>query len=268
MFEITAKDVAALNDEDLRSLVALLCEAELRKRSLPTSAVLWGGDQNAPDGGVDVRIDLPKKKKIEGFVPRISTGFQVKKSDMAPKEILEEMRPRGKVRPVIRDLAKLSGAYIIVSSNGSVSDSALRNRQKAMADAIKGVIGGKKLALDFYDRGRIATWIRDHPGLIPWVRQKTGRSIRGWQSYGAWANPSEDESAPYLLDDKLRVLTRKTESGGGVSSVEGLEHIRAVLCEPRKVARIVGLRLSAKNVRRRDPLVYVVTKACGEFSAF
>ena len=136
MFEITASDIAALNDEDLRSLVALLCEAEMRLRGLPTSAVSWGGDQNAPDGGVDVRVDLLKKRKLEGFVPRSTTGFQVKKSDMARKEIFREMRPGGKVRPVIHSLIKQSGAYIIVSSNGSVSDSALRNRREAMADAI------------------------------------------------------------------------------------------------------------------------------------
>ncbi len=56
MFEITADDIAALNDEDLRSLVALLCEAELHSRGLSGSAVTWGGDQNAADGGVDVRV--------------------------------------------------------------------------------------------------------------------------------------------------------------------------------------------------------------------
>lgn len=241
MFEITASDIAALNDEDLRSLVALLCEAEMRRQNLPTSAVSWGGDQNAPDGGLDVRVDLSKKKEVEGFVPRPATGFQVKKSDMARKEILKEMRPGGKVRPVIRDLIKLSGAYIIVSSNGSVSDGALRNRREAMADAIKGMKGAKSITLDFYDRGRIATWLRDHPGLIPWARQKMGRSIRGWRSYGAWAYSSEDEKAAYLLDDKLRVFSRKKESGSGVSVAEGLEHVRDVLREPRKVARIVGL---------------------------
>src|SRR5260370_25318010 len=108
MFEITAADIASLNDEDLRSLVARLCEAEVRRRLLPVSSVTWGGDQNAPDGGLDVRVDLPKKAKIEGFVPRTVTGFQVKKSDMPPKEITREMRPKGKVRTVLRNLAKQS----------------------------------------------------------------------------------------------------------------------------------------------------------------
>lgn len=177
MFEITADDIAALNDDDLRSLVALLCELEMRRKGLPVSAVTWGGDQNAADGGLDVRVDLSKKAKIQGFVPRAATGFQVKKSDMPPKEIAGEMRPKGKVRAVIRDLAKRAGAYIIVSSNGSVSDSALGKRREAMASAVKGVQNARSLTLDFYDRGRIATWVRDHPGLIPWVRQKFGKSI-------------------------------------------------------------------------------------------
>jgi hypothetical protein len=240
MFEITAEDIAGLNDEDLRSLIALLCEAEMRRLGYPTSSVTWGGDQNAPDGGVDVRVDLPKRTTVQGFVPRVATGFQVKKSDMTPSEISGEMRPHGKVRSVIRDLATRSGAYIIVSSKGSVTDSALRRRREAMSAAVKGIKNRGLLALDFYDRGRVATWLRDHPGLIPWVRQKLGKTVRGWRSYGAWANPAERESAPYLLDDTLRIRTGK-KTAGSVSAAEGLNRIRGALREPRKVVRIVGL---------------------------
>jgi hypothetical protein len=241
MFEITATDIASLNDEDLRSLIARLCEAEMRRRRLSVSSVTWGGDQNASDGGLDVRVDLPKKTKIEGFVPRPATGFQVKKSDMPPKEIIREMLPNGKVRPVIRDLAKQSGAYIIVSSNGSVSDSALRKRRDAMAAAVKGTKGARTFILDFYDRGRVATWVRDHPGLIPWVRQRLGKSIQGWRSYGAWAYASEDEKARYLIDDKLRIHTGKREGGNGISAVDGLAAIRDILREPRSIVRLIGL---------------------------
>jgi hypothetical protein len=55
--------------------------------------------------------------RIEGFVPRLSTGFQVKKPDMPRAAILAEMRPAGAIRPVIEELADEAGAYIIVSSN-------------------------------------------------------------------------------------------------------------------------------------------------------
>ena len=95
MFEITGDDIAALNDEDLRTLVGRLCEAELRRRALPASAVMWGGNQTAKDGGLDVHVALPAGTQIDGFVARPCTGFQVKKPDMPRAEILDEMRPNG-----------------------------------------------------------------------------------------------------------------------------------------------------------------------------
>jgi hypothetical protein len=241
LLDISGNDIAALGDEDLRSLVARLCEAEMRRRDFPTSAVTAGGQQEAKDGGVDVRVALPASTVISGYVPRRATGFQVKKSDMPPKAIAKEMRPKGKVRPILRELAGEGGAYIIVSANGSTSDSALRKRREAMADAVKRVKGARALHLDFYDRERMASWLRDHPGLLPWVRQCIGNGIRGWQSYGAWANPAEAADAEYLVDDKKLVRTGKREDGEGISGLEGLARVRDVLREPGKIVRLVGL---------------------------
>lgn len=123
MLDVTDRDIADLDDGDLRALVARLSEATLRERKLPTSAVTSGGDQDAADGGIDVRVSLEPATVIEGYVPRPATGFQVKKSDMAAAAIMSEMRPDGRLRDVIAGLADLGGAYIIVSSGSSVSDS-------------------------------------------------------------------------------------------------------------------------------------------------
>lgn len=166
MFEITRDDIAALNDEDLRTLIGLLCEAALRRLNLPVSAVTWGGNQTAKDGGLDVRVSLPDRTSIAGFVPRAATGFQVKKPDMPPSEISKEMRPGGTLRPVIEELAAASGAYVIVSSSGSTADSALNNRRDAMVKAVRDSANAAQLHLDFYDRNRVASWVRDHVGLI------------------------------------------------------------------------------------------------------
>lgn len=188
MFEITGNDINALNDTDLRTLIGLLCEANLRRANLPVSAVTWGGNQTAKDGGLDVRVSLLPGTQLQGFIPRAETGFQVKKPDMQPAAIAKEVKPKGRIRPVIKELAALSGAYVIVSSSGSTADSSLTGRRNAMAKATKGVKGAKDLHLDFYDRGRIATWVRDHPGLIPWVHEKIGKAVPGWRAYG-WSAP-------------------------------------------------------------------------------
>jgi hypothetical protein len=55
MFEITGDHVLLLNDQDLRTLIGLLCEAEARRCGASPLGVTWGGDQNAADGGLDVR---------------------------------------------------------------------------------------------------------------------------------------------------------------------------------------------------------------------
>lgn len=241
MLDITPQDIAELGDSDLRTLVGMLCESQLRQHGLPTSAVTWGGHQNARDGGLDVRVALPPSTTIQGFVPRPATGFQVKKTDMPRGKILEEMSPKGTTRPVIKELANQSGAYVIVSSQGSTSDTALRHRREAMADAMSGVPHANSLELDFYDRTRLATWVRDYPCLIPWVREKIGKSIQGWRSYGAWANPSEGVDAKYLIGDSVRVQTNKNEDGEGLSVLHAIGRIRDLLRKPGTAVRLAGL---------------------------
>ena len=116
MFEITGNDIKDLGDGDLRSLVTRLAVAELRTNGYPVSSVIAGGHQDAADGGIDVRVDCSAEFTVCDFVPRRKTGFQVKKPDMSAAAISTEMRPNGELRPAIRELADVSGAYIIVSS--------------------------------------------------------------------------------------------------------------------------------------------------------
>ncbi|MEA2893499.1 MAG: hypothetical protein QOI05_4292 [Bradyrhizobium sp.] len=241
MFEITKDDIAALNDEDLRTLVGLLCEAEIRRAGLPVSAVTWGGNQNAKDGGLDVRVSLDAGTLIAGFVPRAATGFQVKKPDMPRGDILKEMRPSGTVRPVIADLTGQAGAYIIVSATGSTSDSALKDRLTAMADAVADIPDHGKLLLDFYDRNRLATWVRDHAGVTAWVRTRTGKAFSGWQGFGNWSRAPAGAIDDYLIDDAARIVTNSQRDGEGLSVMNGIDRIRDVLRTAGRVVRLVGL---------------------------
>jgi len=241
MFEITPDDIAQLNDENLRAVVARLCEAEVRGRGYSASYVTWGGHQNAADGGIDVRVDLPPGLATDGFVPRPATGFQVKQQDTPAGEVIDEMRPKGVIRPSIQDLADRSGAYIIVSSRGSAADTAWTSRRDAMRNAVAGIRNANALSVDFYDRTRIATWVRSHEGLVPWIRTLVGRPIRGWQSFGSWAYAPVAVTVEYLLDAKLRVHPVKRETDTGLSVLQGIQQMRDELRQERRVVRLVGL---------------------------
>ncbi|MFJ7819315.1 hypothetical protein ACIQYX_26330 [Bacillus toyonensis] len=242
MLEIEGKDISELSDSDLRSLVGLLCEADLQASGLPIAGVTWGGHQNAKDGGIDVRVELTTALHNDGFVPRAKTGFQVKKPDMARANIINEMKPKGKLRSVIKELIDAKGAYIIVSSQGSTADSALKDRKKAMEEALVDCPNSKDLKVDFYDRERIAGWVRSHPALVLWVRERIGNPIQGWQGYDNWANCPNGIEEEYVFDEHIRLYNNTKLQEDGSSAIDGINEIRNMFHLSASAAvRLVGL---------------------------
>ncbi|MBT2286049.1 hypothetical protein J7E78_21140 [Paenibacillus polymyxa] len=241
MLEITGDEIAQLNDSDLRSLIGLLCEADLSSMQLQTSGVTWGGNQNAKDGGIDVRVEANSLLMNDGFIPRQHTAFQVKKPDMPRSEILLEMRPNKLLRQVIKDLADNNGAYIIISSQGSISDSSLKSRKSAMLEAISDYSNASQLKVDFYDRERVASWVRSHPSIVLWVRDKIGHPIQGWQAFSNWANHSESTEEEYLLDGTFRLSNSASVSTESTDLLQGIHELRTILGRPGSSVRLIGL---------------------------
>lgn len=241
LLEITGDDIAQLDDAKLRNLIGLLCEADYRLAGLSTKGITWGGHQDARDGGLDVvvRSELPPPQN--SFVPRMVTGFQVKKPDMPRADILKEMRPEGVLREGIKNLIQDGGAYVIVSSSGSTSDFALKNRTEAMREAVANETNHQDIHLEFLDRGRIATWVRTHPSLILWIRNKIGRGLTGWRPYENWANAPGGIEEEYLHDDGLRLHDGTGAKDKGMSSKDGLQKIRLALSAPGTSVRLTGL---------------------------
>lgn len=241
LLEITGEDIARLDDASLRALIGLLCEADYRSAGLPTKGILWGGNQDARDGGLDVVVRGEVEPPGYSFIPRKRTGFQVKKPDMPKSEILKEMQPGGTLRDEIKDLIAVRGAYIIVSSTGSTTESALRNRIDAMKEAVSTEKDYDNLFLDFYDRGRVATWVRSHPTLLLWVRNKVDRQLTGWRPYENWANSPGGVEEEYILDNGLRLQNGTRPVDEGMSIENGLLRLRTALSTPGTSVRLAGL---------------------------
>ncbi|HEY3700067.1 MAG TPA: hypothetical protein VGK97_12080, partial [Spongiibacteraceae bacterium] len=241
LFEITGDDIALLDDAELRTLIGLLCEADYRQAGLPITGITWGGNQDARDGGLDVSVRGNITPPPNSFIPRGTTGFQVKKPDMPPQKIADEMRPDGVLREVIKELIQQNGAYVIVSSKASTTHSALNNRNKAMREAVKDQPDHLNLQLNFLDRGLIAAWVRNHPSLILRVRHKIGRPLKGWHAYENWAKSPGGTEEEYLLDEGLRLHDRTTSGSEGMAVQDGLAKLQALLTAPGGCVRLAGL---------------------------
>jgi len=241
IFEVTADHVGKLDDAELRDLVGRLCVQDIRRQNHSPSAVTFSGHQDAADGGIDVRVDLPADAVVSGYIPKAATGFQVKAEDMPPAVITKEMRPRGALRRSIAGLAAKGGAYIIVSSKGSVADGPLQKRKPAMRVALGKVRHAKRLTVDFYDRQRIASWVNEHPGLIPWVRLKVGYPLSGWHPFSDWSSSPASLDSEFLLDEGIRLSGPTIADTNGLNATDGVNRLRELLRKPGGIVRLVGL---------------------------
>jgi len=240
LFEVSPDDIFTLDDEQLRELTAKLAIAHLRSRELDGSGVTWGGDQRAPDGGIDVRVEAPLTANLEGYVPAHEVGFQVKAEDMPRGKIANEMMPKGQLRQSIFDLATSGGAYVIVCSKGSTADAPLKDRRRAMADCIREAgLDPNTIHLDFYDRRRLADWAQEHPSIVSWVLQKVGKATTGWQPFGAWSYRAESKDDEYLLDNQAKVQV--SAQGSSLDVLEAINQMRGLLAKPGTAVRLVGL---------------------------
>lgn len=236
--DVTSDDVAKLDDKQFRELIARLCEAEVEQKGLPRTTVTWGGHQDASDGGVDVRVEIADCPGWCGGIPKALTIFQAKDSEMTAAKICEEMRPDGILRPVILDALARGGAYVIACNRDNVADKALQKRKQAMEDAVRADLPDHRGILDFYDRSRLASWARSHPGVVLWLRNASGRPLQGWMSC---EELSKRHAGVFLNDKEVRLRMPSNVDCQEMGIVDGIERIRAALRSDGACVRLTGL---------------------------
>ncbi len=239
--ELAAADITALDDGQLRELVARLAEAELREQGLPRSSVQAGGAQEAADGGLDVSVATARPLVRPAFVPRANTGFQVKKHSMSRRSCELEMLEAGGLKDSIKALADEKGAYIIVSGKDSCSATMYKGRLAGMEEALKAYGAGADLYLDFYGSDRLALWLKSHPGVALWAREKLGKPLAGWRPYGRWASTPKADKDEFLADAHPCVIDGSSSEKNLMTVMEGIELARARLRSGSRAVRITGL---------------------------
>ena len=240
MFDITKDQLLKFPGENLRELVARLCEAEIRGEGAPVSDLRWGGDENAPDGGLDIDISIENRDFAGDFVRRARTGIQVKKSKMPPYKIKAEMRPNGQLRPIFSELAQDNGCYIIVSLEDDPTALSLATRRKEIQEQVEETRDQGDLSTKFYGLNDLANWLRQHPGVQLWVRERLGLALTGWKPFGRWSATPPDVEDELILEDGV-VITLPGKDRNKLNIAQGIDGIRRLIKNSGNAVRIVGL---------------------------
>nr|WP_262917210.1 hypothetical protein [Shewanella sp. JNE8] len=154
--------------------------------------------------------------------------------------IIKEMVTAGKLSPTISEHAKRGGSYIIVSLGDDCSPPMKRDRLKAMRDAVADDPNSDNLYLDFYDRSKLAQWVRQHPSVMLWTKRNLGQGYSGWQPYGAWSNPPEG-TPDILISASGVTVTLPSGWGQPLSINDAIAPMRDLIRSTKKAVRITGL---------------------------
>ena len=240
IFDIEKDDLLRLSDTLLEELIARLAEAEIAAHGQSPAGVSWSGPIKAPDEGIDIHVQVNAPELDTGFLSRPDTILQSKKDSMPKAAISGEMLKDGELNPTISNQAKIGGSYIIVSLADDCSPPMKKNRFDAMRAAVASDPNKDNIHLDFFDRSKLAQWIRQHPSVLLWVKGKLGQGYSGWQPYGAWSNPPKG-SQDTLISAPGVTVHLPTGRGQKLSIEDAIEPMRRLIRTSNKAIRVTGL---------------------------
>ena len=240
IFDIEKDELLRFSDTQLEELIARLAEAEIAAHGHSPAYVHWSGSINAPDGGIDVHVQVPIEQMSTGFIERPDTIFQAKKYPMPRAAITSEMITDGALSPTISEQAAKGGSYIIVSLGDDCSPLMKRDRLKAMKDVITDDPNRSNIHLDFFDRSKLVQWLRQHPSVMLWTKRILGQGYSGWQPYGAWSNPPQG-SVDTLISAPGVTITLPSGKGQKLAIQDAIGPMRELIRSTNKAVRITGL---------------------------
>lgn len=240
ILELDIDALLALTDAQLEQLIGRLAEAEVAACAASVGDVRFSGSITAPDGGVDVRVDVKTAPFSSAFIPRPNTIFQSKKPSMPAGSITGEMRPKGALAGVIRQQCEIGGAYIIVSLGDDCTEPMRNARLEAMRTAVAGHPTAHAIHLDFYDRFKLHQWLRQHPGVMLWVRMLLGQPLSGWMSYGRWSNVPPGMTDDLILAPGVSVIL-PGQHHQKLTIEQAITPTRQLISTSKKAIRIAGL---------------------------
>ena len=228
-FEVTGGNISALRERDFPLLLRKLLSVEAQANSLPADGIHVASNIYTPDGGEDGRIEWTGGPERTLDLPSRLCQFQLKAGGIKPAAIGKDVLTRsGLVKDMVNRVLVSGGHYILLCAQ-SYTQKEIELRESAIRKAIRGTgVPVDDDQVDFKDADQIANWVNRHSSVATWVKERTQVGAIGpFRSWNHWAGVrTEHSQSPLVEDERLPVLR---------------DRLRALVAEPRKVARVVGL---------------------------
>lgn len=184
------------------------------------------------DGGVDAIIQKTTKESLESFVPSSQTVFQLKATEMSPKQCATEIN--SPAHNFLRDKLVQGYDFVIVSSKNNISNEKKENRKQMMQEELN-KIGASLTKPVFLDANDLQSWINQHqnvvfqlmPDLLHKFISVNAKNFNDWNNIAGTNSFKFDAKLEQLVSDiKNRILQNSVSH---ISGLAGIGKTRTVL---------------------------------------
>ena len=163
IYEIDINTVKNLDETDLPNVIkALLCVEGVALQDFSVCS-----NTKDPDGGVDAIIKKNVKEPLDSIIPSSQTVFQLKTTEMSPKQCAKEIN--GEAHGFLRNKLLQGYDFVIVSSKNSISQKKKEERMKVMRAELD-KIGATSTKTLFLDADDLQNWINQHQEVVFYIK--------------------------------------------------------------------------------------------------
>jgi hypothetical protein len=226
LFTLDTSHLKNLGQDRAVEFFRRLLWAEASRVGIGRHLIQVPGCINVGDGGIDAYIENADPSS-DDVIPRGTSGFQVKSSDLTPSKCTKELHENGNVdapiKPEVKRLLDKDGNYILVLY-ADLSVPQKRKRQQAIESELSRL--GYKNHVRVYPIDQLIGFAERFINLVTWIKNDLSACLPYW----AWSERTDIKRPATFVVDANRN--------------EWINEVRTVLRNPKGVCpvfRIVGL---------------------------
>ena len=200
-FTLAVNDLTKLGQDRAVEFFRRLLWAEATRVGMGRNLINVPQCINVGDGGIDAVIN-DANPSIDEIIPRGTSGFQIKSSDLLPRQCKKELHQgqdlKKPIQPEVKRLLDAGGTYVLVLF-ADLTDQKKKAREEALKDELR-KLKYPRAKVRLLTASQMLGFAEQFPALVVWFKNDLSQCL----PYSSWADRHDVKVPKTFIGDQQR----------------------------------------------------------------